>query len=176
MIGDRVRWAHTDQHGQPLFPDRSGVVRAVALANGQWHVLVQGANGEYRSELASNLAAEIVSSFSCSARDTDELAARLAERSDAITRLDDYIREQGLDDVDAPEPCALAIDLLKSFQAELLAVGAARDDARTERDEAVSRLTSAYDTAKAERDALATELEAARKRKRPPGRSAEDSP
>jgi len=173
VIGDRVRWTHTDQQGQPLFPDRGGVIRAVALANGQWHVLVQHANGTYSSELASNLeAVEPGSSI-----DVLERAWEREACNEAITQLGDYIVGEGLLE-DVPEPCQAAIDLLRTFQAELLAVGAARDTAQAAHDAAVAReqpILAQLTEMRTARDAAIAELEAAKKRKRPPGRLSEDA-
>lgn len=186
MIGDRVRWGQPDPEG--VHAHRGGVVRAVTLANSVWHVLVQRADGTFADELAGNLVA-VEPGTSTDVLELEREVARLdlelvAER-EQIIHLRDHIIQAGLEETGAPSldrPCGAAIELLKTFQAELVAVGAARDDARTERDEAVARLTSAFDIMKAERDAaikrtddLSTEIDALKKpkaggRNRPPER------
>lgn len=169
MIGDRVRWAH-DFPDRPetakAFATRGGIIRAVCFAAEHWRVLVQHDDGTYGAELASNLAAvEPGSPADVAERDLAEARAELGAERDRTGALLRYITDEGLVE-DAPEPCAAAIELLKTFQAELLAVGAARDAA----DRMAAELAIERDQMRAERDAAVAEIEATKKRKRSGGR------
>lgn len=168
MIGDRVKWGQPDPEG--VHAHRGGVVRTVALANGHWHVLVQRADGTYGDELAANLVAvEPGAPSDVLERELAEVQAEHIAEREQIIHLRDYIIQAGLEEAGAPsldDPCGTAIDLLKTFQAELVGVGAARDAAiaeataaRADRDAAIKRA-----------DELTVELESV-KRPKPGGRN-----
>ena len=158
MIGDRVRWGQPDPDG--IHAHRGGVVRAVTLANGQWHALVQRADGTYGSEIVTNLASvEPGASVDALKRELAEVQAELIVERDRILQLRAYITEAGLEDAGASaldDACGAAIELLKTFQVELVAAGAARDAAEVNVKEALGlyhKAEAAVTDAIAERDA-----------------------